>query len=390
MALLPEVNKDLLLDFIDESLDSLSVVDGFFAKLESFPDDLKIVDSIFRPVHSVKGNAAYFGLMRVKEISHRMESILEQVRQGRRRIDPKLRDLLPRGLDALRSILAKVRDEQTEIDDEDDWVPLMAELEDEVGHADPDNGLPTVPREIYARAERFVASIPAEFRPAAQPLLAMMRPEGAPAPLSEVDTDALSRLRIELSSKDPKRLDPDREAIVMSCLDTLSRADLDPSSKSIVKDLSDIARTFAGSAAGLDPLAREMLLEKALQLEGSTHPQFEAPPPSPVLPASGVPSASPAAPCRTPVDRACAKTDNAHRTIPITEKSMDHFLEQVDELMGLEKQFRYLGKRMAESGLAEDFASDLHRATERFGHLSSRLSNDAMELRRTDVKAVPN
>ena len=51
MALLPEVNKELLLDFIDESLESLSVVEGLFVKLESAPDDLKIIDSIFRPVH---------------------------------------------------------------------------------------------------------------------------------------------------------------------------------------------------------------------------------------------------------------------------------------------------------------------------------------------------
>lgn len=129
MALLPEVNKELLLDFIDESLDSLSVVESLFVKLEASPDDLKIVDSIFRPVHSVKGNAAYFGLMRVKEVSHRMESILDQVRQGRRRIDQRLCNLLLKGLDALRSILAKVRDEQTEIDAEDDWVPLIVELE---------------------------------------------------------------------------------------------------------------------------------------------------------------------------------------------------------------------------------------------------------------------
>jgi two-component system, chemotaxis family, sensor kinase CheA len=382
MALLPEVNKDLLLDFIDESLDSLSVVESLFVKLESFPDDLKIVDSIFRPVHSVKGNAAYFGLMRVKEISHRLESILDQVRHGHRRIDPRLCNLLLKGLDALRSILAKVRDEQTEIDDEDDWIPLIVELEAETEASTREPSLSTVSREIYTKAETFIASIPIQYRPAAQSLLDLMRPEGGRTVLSSTEADALSRLRIELASKDPKRLDPAREAIVMSCLEALSRAPLDAHQQSIVKDLVDIARTFAGSAVGLDPLAREMLLEKASQLDSAAAPPLAT---LPVENGGAEPAPLPSEPL---AGKAASRKDHSNRTMRITEESMDHFLEQVGELMGLEEQFRYLGKRMVESGLAEEFATDLRQATEQFGHLSSNLSNGVLELRRTEARPL--
>ena len=383
MALLMEVNKDLLLDFIDESLESLSVVEGLFVKLEANPDDLKVVDAIFRPVHSMKGNAAYFGLMRIKEISHRMESILDLVRQGRRRIERSLCDLLLKGLDALRTILAKVRDDHGEIDDEDDYVPLLVDLEEEAERTAQAPALFLVSNELYTQTESFIAGLPLEYRPAAQALLARLKPEGPThPPPAGVDDAALKRLRIELGSTDSKRLDPIRESAVLADLETLSRSATDGATKSVVKDLLDIARTFAGSAVGLDPLAREMLLEKAGQL-GSPAPAslLKSPSPPPVgtdnpKPAEFHPEAPP------------AKKENTARTMRISEESMDSFLEQVGELMGLEEQFRYLGKRMVESGLAEEFATDLRQATEQFGHLSSHLSNGVMELRRTEARPL--
>lgn len=390
MSLLPEVNKDLLLDFIDESLDSLSVLESLFVKLEAFPDDLKLVDAIFRPVHSVKGNAAYFGLMRVKNLSHRMESILDLVRQGRRRIDPPLCDLLLKGLDALRSILAKVRDQQTEIDQEDDWVPLIAELDAQVERHPGSAELFTVSREMHQQAESFCATLPAEFQAPCRNLLARLKPQApAPSSPSRIDTDALANLRIVLESTSPKRLDPEKESVVLLCLDSLSRSATDSMSKSIIKDLLDIARTFAGSAVGLDPLAREMLMEKAGQLDSGS--PVAIPPivtTSPMAPTGPNPRilAEPGSEANLPATS--TKKDNSNRTMRITEESMDSFLEQVGELMGLEEQFRYLGKRMVESGLAEEFASDLRQATEQFGHLSAYLSNGVMDLRRTEARPL--
>lgn len=56
--------------------------------------------------------------------------------------------------------------------------------------------------------------------------------------------------------------------------------------------------------------------------------------------------------------------------------------------MGLEEQFRYLGKRLVDSGPTDDFATDLRQATEQFGHLSSYLSKGVMELRRTEARPL--
>jgi len=386
MALLPEVNKELLLDFIDESLESLSVVEGMFVKLESAPDDLKIIDSIFRPVHSVKGNAAYFGLMRIKELSHRMESILDLVRTSRRRIDRPLCDLLLKGLDALRTILSKVRDEQKEYDDDDEYVPLLVDLEEEAERSQQAPARFVVSNDLFAQMESFIASLPGEFRPKAQTLLSQLSPDSpTTSATTKIDNEEFSKLKALLSDASGKRLDPAKESAVLASLDALSKSSTDPMSKSVIKDMLDIARTFVGSPVGLDPLAREMLLEKASQLGAPAATSALPAPSMQAPPASASTSAAPAEPRQ---ELSSTKKETANRTMRISEESMDSFLEQVGELMGLEEQFRYLGKRLVDSGPTDEFATDLRQATEQFGHLSSYLSKGVMELRRTEARPL--
>lgn len=372
MRLPSETNKELLLDFIDESLDSLGAVEGLFVRLESDPDDLKLVDAIFRPVHSIKGNAAYFGLMRIKEVAHRLESLLDLVRKGRRRIDSRLCDLLLKGLDALRGILSKVRDEEREYDDDDDHADLVVELEAEVERVETAIPVTTIPRSFYEQVEAFLVGLPDTSRQAGTKLLAQLRPDGEQA--TRIDATTLDALRVELASRIPGRLAPDKERRVIERIESLSHSATTLESKAVVEELRSIAATFAGSAVGLDLLARELLLEKATLLE--------APPPNEPLPVHAAASAPRQEPTTAP------KKETQNRTMRVSEESVDGFLEQVGELMGLEETFRYLGKRMVEAGLSEDLATDLRQATEQFGHLSSFLSRGVMELRKTEARPL--
>lgn len=372
MPIPSDANKELLLDFVDESLDSLGAVEGLFVRLEADPDDLKLVESIFRPVHSIKGNAAYFGLMRIKEVAHRLESLLDLVRQGRRRIDSRLCDLLLKGVDALRGILSKVRDEEKEYDDEADHAELVAELEAEAERVDVAVPVATIPGSFAGLFESFLAGLPEPYRGTGERLLARLRPEGSPKP--SVDASALDALRSALSSNAPGRLAPEAEQDVLERIESLRRSANTPGSTAVVDELRSIASTFVGSAVGLDPLARELLLEKAKSLEAS--PSVAAPPVQAAPPAPRQES--------SPTSR----KESQNRTMRVSEESVDGFLEQVGELMGLEETFRYLGKRMVEAGLAEELATDLRQATEQFGHLSSFLSKGVMELRKTEARPL--
>ncbi|MCK5322943.1 MAG: Hpt domain-containing protein, partial [Desulfobulbaceae bacterium] len=59
-----EYEQDLkaLQGFIDETNESLEDIEAAFIQLETDPSDLDIINKIFRPVHSMKGNSGFFGL----------------------------------------------------------------------------------------------------------------------------------------------------------------------------------------------------------------------------------------------------------------------------------------------------------------------------------------
>ncbi len=102
------IDPALLQDFISESQEILDGLDPLFVALESNPDDMSIVDGIFRPVHSVKGNSGFFGLTNIKKFAHIMENILGEIRARKRTATPPLIDLLLKGVDFLRGMMNRL------------------------------------------------------------------------------------------------------------------------------------------------------------------------------------------------------------------------------------------------------------------------------------------
>ncbi len=102
------IDPALLQDFISESQEILDGLDPLFVALESNPDDMSIVDGIFRPVHSVKGNSGFFNLTNIKNFAHIMENILGEIRSRKRQATPPLIDLLLKGVDFLRGMMNRL------------------------------------------------------------------------------------------------------------------------------------------------------------------------------------------------------------------------------------------------------------------------------------------
>ena len=102
------IDPSLLQDFISESQELLDGLDPLFVALESAPEDMSILDGIFRPVHSVKGNSGFFGLTNIKNFAHIMENILGEFRSHKRTATPPLIDLLLKGVDFLRGMINRL------------------------------------------------------------------------------------------------------------------------------------------------------------------------------------------------------------------------------------------------------------------------------------------
>jgi two-component system, chemotaxis family, sensor kinase CheA len=122
------IDPEILFEFIDESIDSLAALPEMFIQLENFPYDLEIVNAIFRPVHSIKGNSAFFGMLKLKQLTHEMETTLDLCRKHELVANKDIIDTLLSGLDAISDIFQNAREQKPEVEDDDAFQALILEI----------------------------------------------------------------------------------------------------------------------------------------------------------------------------------------------------------------------------------------------------------------------
>src|SRR5271163_3726306 len=73
---------DLLREFLTETSESLDTVDNQLVRFEQDPNNAKILDNIFRLVHTIKGTCGFLGLPRLEALAHAAESLMGKFRDG--------------------------------------------------------------------------------------------------------------------------------------------------------------------------------------------------------------------------------------------------------------------------------------------------------------------
>src|SRR5215218_670057 len=73
---------DLLREFLTETGESLDTVDNQLVKFEQEPNNAKILDNIFRLVHTIKGTCGFLGLPRLEALAHAGETLMGKFRDG--------------------------------------------------------------------------------------------------------------------------------------------------------------------------------------------------------------------------------------------------------------------------------------------------------------------
>lgn len=113
--------------FFDESVEGLDIMESALLRLSAGSADPDTVNTVFRAAHSIKGGAATFGFADMASFTHRVETLLDRMRDGRHAATSVEIDVLLRAVDALRGLLAVVRGETGT--DLSAVAPLQAELE---------------------------------------------------------------------------------------------------------------------------------------------------------------------------------------------------------------------------------------------------------------------
>jgi two-component system chemotaxis sensor kinase CheA len=92
--------------FFEESREGLDAMEGGLLAMESGRSDAETINVIFRAAHSIKGGAATFGFTAVTDLTHLLETLLDEARGGRRVLDAEATGVLLVSVDVLRGLLA--------------------------------------------------------------------------------------------------------------------------------------------------------------------------------------------------------------------------------------------------------------------------------------------
>lgn len=113
--------------FFEESFEGLDIMESGLMDLDAGTADVEDINTIFRAAHSIKGGSGTFGFRNIADFTHVMETLLDEMRDGRRQVTREAVDSLLRSVDVLRMMLHSARD-KSEVD-QDQIDKQLAELE---------------------------------------------------------------------------------------------------------------------------------------------------------------------------------------------------------------------------------------------------------------------
>ena len=117
---------DLLREFLTETSESLDTVDNQLVRFEQEPNNAKILDNIFRLVHTIKGTCGFLGLPRLEALAHAAETLMGKFRDGMP-VTGEAVTLILTTIDRIKDLLSQLEASETEPEGDDQ--DLIGELE---------------------------------------------------------------------------------------------------------------------------------------------------------------------------------------------------------------------------------------------------------------------
>ena len=98
--------------FFEESAEGLDAMESGLLNMQEGAADKELINTIFRAAHSIKGGAATFGLSDIAEFTHRVETLLDEMRSDKRPVTTSSVDVLLQSLDCMRNMMTAAREKQ--------------------------------------------------------------------------------------------------------------------------------------------------------------------------------------------------------------------------------------------------------------------------------------
>ncbi|APQ11126.1 chemotaxis protein CheA [Pseudomonas oryzihabitans] len=130
-----DADEEILQDFLVEAGEILEQLSEQLVELESRPDDMDLLNAIFRGFHTVKGGAGFLQLHTLVECCHIAENVFDILRKGERRVDAELMDVVLQALDSVNEMFSQVREREEPTPASPELLAALARLAEPAGSA---------------------------------------------------------------------------------------------------------------------------------------------------------------------------------------------------------------------------------------------------------------
>ncbi len=101
--------QEILEDFLVEAFELIEQMDQDLVELENNPEDLELLNSIFRVAHTVKGSSSFLNFDILTELTHHMEDVLNKARRDELKITPDIMDIILESVDMMKALLEGIQ-----------------------------------------------------------------------------------------------------------------------------------------------------------------------------------------------------------------------------------------------------------------------------------------
>ncbi|MFY9142809.1 chemotaxis protein CheA, partial [Sulfuricurvum sp.] len=364
--------QEILQDFLIESFELIEQLDQDLVELESRPDDLELLNRIFRVAHTIKGASSFLNFDVLTHLTHHMENLLNMARHGDLVIDANVMDVILESIDLMKALLVRIRDSGE--DSGVDVVACTARL-DAVA-----NGTST---------EAAEAPAPVEEAPAAAPEpVAEDEPDYSGMSDAEVEAE-IERLIAVRQAEDAAKRSSKKESAPSA-----EEEEPDYSGMSDAEVEAEIERLIAVRQAE-DAAKRSSKKESAPSAGEETPKPAAAPvPAAPAPKAEAAPVAKPAAPAPR---RSEPKEDGEARggavveqTIRVDVKRLDHLMNLIGELVLGKNRLIKINDDVEERYEGEAFLEELNQVVSIVSLVTTDLQIAVMKTRMLPIGKVFN
>lgn len=391
-----DLNDEILQDFLVEAGEILELLGEQLVELEQAPDDLDLLNAVFRGFHTVKGGGGFLSLNTLVEVCHRAEDVFNLLRQGERQVTPQLMDVILQVTDVVNEMMDSIR-----------------------SGVDPEAAAPALLQALEAIIKgEDVAESAVEPEPVVEAAVepeAVAEPAVAPASGDEITDDEFEALLDDLhgqttnspapaevaaapapTSDSDEITEDEFEALLDQLHDSAPKTDATPAAEETVAEVETSA-PVAENTSSSDEISEDefeaLLDDLDTKKKGTTAPTSKVEPTPAPQPESKPAVPEPKKQEAKPEPKPAAKTEpkpaaKAGKEAPPVETTVRVDTKRLDDIMNLVGELVLVRNRMATLKSTMTADEEVAKAIANLDLVTADLQSSVMKTRMQPIKKV--